>query len=415
MLMRHLIVLLALLALSRTADAQFHWKQIPLPKQSTIQGFVLEKSGRIFVTFDSVWYRSSDEGLSWQMLPYRKMWQLVCDSLGRLYHRGEDGDIFIAYSTDQGDSWTQLYSPDIRNSCILSGSAHGLLFSYGTAVVFSSDLGQSWTESKDLMAYADLTFDNLIAGPGDCALGSLHYNSNSAAVHDTTTCIATYKNAGGPIDNSPPELFGVDSKGYCYSGQHRMWRSSTGYVNHFYTFRSLDSGCTWFPIDSAKGYSRLGFLPDGGIVRSVFGLQLEAISTDQGQSWSAILYDSLLMQSKFDHKGILYSVAGQNLFISFDVAKSVASSINNLVSLSAMPNPARATTTIHYSLSYGAFTKWELCDILGRVVRASTLRFESAGEHVESLPLSGLSEGSYVLALQSGPERLSHKIAVINR
>ena len=76
------------------------------------------------------------------------------------------------------------------------------------------------------------------------------------------------------------------------------------------------------------------------------------------------------------------------------------------------PNPAHATATVALPAVAGAATATlTLRDALGRAVRTATTALPAAGQRYE-LGLAGLTAGLYVLQVQAGEARATHRLVV---
>jgi hypothetical protein len=83
--------------------------------------------------------------------------------------------------------------------------------------------------------------------------------------------------------------------------------------------------------------------------------------------------------------------------------------------LGTFPNPARSQATVRFAVpeqAEGSEVQMRLYDVLGRQVR--TVRTSVApGRHEQSLDVSGLSSGVYVLRLQAGETAKTRRLTIV--
>ena len=90
-----------------------------------------------------------------------------------------------------------------------------------------------------------------------------------------------------------------------------------------------------------------------------------------------------------------------------------ALSVPGVFSLDAnFPDPFATTTTLTYTLPAEAVTQLSIYDVIGRRLRVSFFRLESAGTHTVQIDADGLAPGVYFLRLISGPHSAVEKIVV---
>jgi hypothetical protein len=83
--------------------------------------------------------------------------------------------------------------------------------------------------------------------------------------------------------------------------------------------------------------------------------------------------------------------------------------------LGTAPNPARRQVTVLYGIpesTADARVRMRLYDVLGRQVRSVEAQAKS-GRHRETLDVSGLSSGTYVLRVQAGSQKATRKLTVV--
>ena len=77
------------------------------------------------------------------------------------------------------------------------------------------------------------------------------------------------------------------------------------------------------------------------------------------------------------------------------------------------PQPARVTSTVHFTLSKSAAVSLTILDIDGREVRRSGQREFESGQHQITFNVASLAIGSYTLRLQSGSDRHLERFIVL--
>jgi hypothetical protein len=92
---------------------------------------------------------------------------------------------------------------------------------------------------------------------------------------------------------------------------------------------------------------------------------------------------------------------------SFSVGESPK---NQLVKLRNYPNPFQNQTTIEYELARGGNVSLDLLDVNGRFIKHLYEGKNSQGTHSFQLDVSGLTQGLYLIKLQSGNTIVHHKV-----
>jgi hypothetical protein len=85
----------------------------------------------------------------------------------------------------------------------------------------------------------------------------------------------------------------------------------------------------------------------------------------------------------------------------------------NITLQAAYPNPFNASTTLSFTLTNAMAVELNLYDITGRLLKTLAARFYSAGNHALQFDGSGFSSGTYIVAMKSGPAKLSQKIVLL--
>jgi hypothetical protein len=79
---------------------------------------------------------------------------------------------------------------------------------------------------------------------------------------------------------------------------------------------------------------------------------------------------------------------------------------------SCYPNPANAVLNINYSLTDNAFTDIQIYDQVGKVVLRESLGRLSTGNYQQTLDISSLNAGWYVVSMQSGDVRKNEMVII---
>lgn len=137
-------------------------------------------------------------------------------------------------------------------------------------------------------------------------------------------------------------------------------------------------------------------------------------TTDQPQSYR-YTDDSL----PYDADSLSYRVkqVGTDGAVSFSDPVTVArGAVSGLHLLEIHPNPASQKATVHFAVPPGPARKQpvtlRLYDALGRQVR-TVERNQKEGRHEQTIDVSGLSSGLYVLQLQAGQATHAQKLTVV--
>ncbi|GJQ61399.1 MAG: hypothetical protein SCALA702_04520 [Melioribacteraceae bacterium] len=107
----------------------------------------------LFAISDKVLYKSTDQGNTWQLLKHFDNTITGLKSFeDRLFLWG---DKFLNYSSDGGQSWVPVPTPELSNTTLVDISSLGgstLLLTTYKSVFYSTDDGINWTENKSGLA-----------------------------------------------------------------------------------------------------------------------------------------------------------------------------------------------------------------------------------------------------------------------
>jgi hypothetical protein len=82
-------------------------------------------------------------------------------------------------------------------------------------------------------------------------------------------------------------------------------------------------------------------------------------------------------------------------------------------SIAIYPNPVLNTTTLNYNLPSPSPITITLHDILGREVLRRELGIQAEGEHEETLDVSEVPIGSYIVKISTNGENFTSRISVV--
>ena len=89
-----------------------------------------------------------------------------------------------------------------------------------------------------------------------------------------------------------------------------------------------------------------------------------------------------------------------------------ASQEQNALRLTAAPNPARGTTTLHYELPLATSTQLSVRNVLGQAVLTLPATREAAGPHTRDVPLGKMAAGVYMVQLRSETQQQILRLVV---
>ncbi|TAL61696.1 MAG: T9SS type A sorting domain-containing protein [Bacteroidetes bacterium] len=96
-----------------------------------------------------------------------------------------------------------------------------------------------------------------------------------------------------------------------------------------------------------------------------------------------------------------------------DFASGVNEQNSNMLSLSAMPNPAKDHTLINYELKESSNVEFSMYDVAGKKLSELNQGMQSAGKHSFKLDISEISSGIYSYTISAGDYKMTNKISVV--
>ena len=403
-------VLFVILCLIPTIMSYSQWKRITDIPAYGISNLDLVNNV-LYVGFDTVLYRSSDAGLTWNITnPISnspKLIQVVAGFAGKLFVGTSGTGVFT--SADDGITWQQintgLNDPGAANiSSFVEWKGKLLAATYGAGTFILNPDMQSWTSFGNLPLIAGTVYaittigDTLIAGAG--ASGYIYRLTPGSSQWDPISF------SGG---STIPAVSFVQLNGILYAGSiFGVWRSS-------------DNGLTW---ENASN----GLYPDGEYFITAFKNTLYAAarikyatylykSTDRGDNW--IFDDPVIPNYAYDmeisgNKIFLTSVDGL-LYRDIQVTNTNDNnSVPKSFSLSQnYPNPFNPVTIISYALPKASHVTIKVYDILGREVTTLVNEEKNAGNYNAQFSAGKLASGIYLYKMQAGNFQETKKLLIM--
>ncbi|HET6402663.1 MAG TPA: T9SS type A sorting domain-containing protein [Candidatus Kapabacteria bacterium] len=340
------------------------------------------------------------------------------------------GEIFR--STDSGASWIKADSGLPKGVIIADFAEAGtasspLIFvstAYGNAagVFLSTDNGISW---KAMNTGLTVSIGTLVSASSNASAPRLFAEGTASGIFRSTDNGGNWANESNGIPSgSLFSLAALDTNTASPLIFVGTWGAGV--------FRSMDEGTSWekenngltdLTVYSVASYKTNLFAgTDSGIF----------LSTDSGASWRSVSY-GLSPNNSFGYIGVVGSTLfaqSDSIIDMFGDATAFAwrrplSEIfgTNAVefatpaeqTISAYPNPASASVTLHYSLDGESTVSITIYDALGRVVARPVLgEMESAGAHEALFDTNSLPPGLYSCRLQlAGGAEMVAKMVVM--
>jgi hypothetical protein len=170
-------------AIYKSTDDGQTWEDLGRPVELSIVNIVHDSTGNLYFHeynnsyYSDFVYRSTDNGLSWTYLFSSTIWGFSCNKSGLILisglHYTSPGFYYYTFrSTDYGNNWDVINEiPYISLAVTNEGNAYGYILAYG--MQFSSDSGETWIDynaglpSGDIRALVIDTSGYLFAGTSD--------------------------------------------------------------------------------------------------------------------------------------------------------------------------------------------------------------------------------------------------------
>jgi hypothetical protein len=312
-----------------------------------------------------------------------------------------DGGVFR--SSNNGGSWTSVASglaaPNVHAIAVRGAN---LFLGTRNGVLRSGDYGSTWTQvDSGLTTRSVLSF--VVSGT------NIFAGTEGGGVFLSTNNGADWKAVNQGLTNMTVTVLAV-------CGTDIFAGTPTGVC------RSGDNGSTW--IQANDGLTDIKILAFAVHETSIFtGTYRDGVflSTEHGTRWSTVnagLTDPsigfpLAVSGSFLFAGSPYAVWRRPL----SEMTSTEDDIRNMPSGFALhrnyPNPFSSTTTLSFTIPYGAFVSLKIFDASGKEVTTIVSEKLIAGRHSRQWNAAGLGRGVYLCRLQAGSRTASRKISLI--
>ncbi|MEK7264273.1 MAG: non-reducing end alpha-L-arabinofuranosidase family hydrolase [Bacteroidota bacterium] len=420
-------------------------------------------------SFRIAYRRSVTNGESWDSLR-----DIISDSLHNLFFTGNifpttDGKrlyvfflnevgadeqryIYMTYSDNRGDDWTQPKAINdttsfIRSVAVLGDSIaiFGLFSGHGyDRTIFSTDEGETWKYGQEAILQGIGVSDASIA----LTNGWLHivYHHNFEVEYRRSSDLGNTWNL--PMIISDDDNFGSIEAEMVAQPEGNLfvvWRDCKyGCVNGFagsIVFRkSTDNGNYWkdeIPLtDTAWGVGSqlsiqdfvvaVSWFADHGIVSHIE----TRLSFSQGENWCPLVditppesYDAVVSDIVVNKRSVAVTweqrdslndnfhteVRSGKLPI-ISVNEPLSSSPIDVLALPTFPNPFNSTTVIAYKLPSRGNVRVEIINILGQEIITVFEGYQEAGEHQAIWNASEFPSGLYIARIRFEKQSVSQKI-----
>ncbi len=446
MFRRYAIILLAFLAASSVAFAQF-WEETSGPPAS-VTCMITNSMGHVFAgTPFSAVYRTTDNGETWtrldkgiddggpNFLPVNSLALGVNDEI----FAGVNG-LGVLRSSDNGDNWTKLninieVAPNSRLSVStedLGNGSAGVFVSYDAGAAslhlrYSDNSGQSFIEipKSNLPSAMSSIFETFLSPNSDKMFILVSYNKGlyrSSNMGQNWTRIDSDPSSGESDDNFL--TMRANANGTLYIGRNAL-ASSTKSKNAV-VMRSTNDGESW------------EYLLEGWDNRDVTNNQVMGIAFGKGNDvWaitkntSGVFYSSNGGDNWISrNEGLPGDGSGSGIAVTNDghvfVAPTGAAVYRHMSTVSVeestphvvrnvtlAPNPARDRAFVSVDLEHDAMVQIQLVSSQGVVVTEPMQELLSAGQHTVSFPTSGLASGAYIWVVRSGADVRTGTLTIV--
>jgi photosystem II stability/assembly factor-like uncharacterized protein len=370
------------------------WQQINIGLQAVeIDQLVVNSSGHIFAQRPEDLYCSTDGGESWVSLNTGILSALALSNDGRLFI-GRSGE-GILRSTDNGGSWTNVYSSAAGGGSFAFGNPSVVFATTGgEGLIRSTDSGSTW---KQLNLGVISVFD-VATMPG----GYVFALTSGKGVMRSSDNGETWMQ----VNTGLPSLF-VSS---LTSGPGDiLFIGRTSLEGGL--FRSTNRGDLWTMIDSSLEAGSIAFNSRGHVFAAMQRLQTyEGVfrSTDSGESWEKVS-SGLLVPTVYSLASgpgdFLYAGTGSGVFTSAEPTVNIHGIGNTLPVKCVLdqnyPNPFNLGTIITFDLPRSSQVSLTVYDMLGRKVSVLINDRREGGVHEVKFDMSNIASGVYFYRIQA--------------
>lgn len=396
-------------------DMAYDFKKVHIPVCTDIDGGkMIQNCAVIF----------NDAGTTGYIVVLGNDW--VCD----LEPQDSSIGIIIYKSTDSGNSWNKLHSPDINllDPVLLNG---GYAYQTGTQL----DLGLDGND------HLHIVLPIIPFQPGNTVY--LAYNYGSYGIFDVSTTDDYHYTACLIV--KPMTLFGMfGTQGNTTTDPEidednraqfsRSWDGSKIFYTWFDTDTSLFPGLNNFPDARCIGRDldgdlwtaennlteATGTFADGS---SLFGNVSYYTINDGTNENIPLVVNNLSSQPNGTANAVSFYYEGCNAITNYvntgnclDITGFLGidnPSRNSAFNVSSnYPNPFNGNTTVDVTLANGSDVTIEISNALGQVVRTMTYKNLTAGLHPLTIDGSALSKGLYFYTVKAGSDSATRSMSV---
>lgn len=414
------IIILSLLASLSLLGQEVVWQKTEANDRLRVLDFALNNEGAVFACTDSGIYKSSTNGVSWNLYGLDTLYikSLAVDSAGRVFAGGgeEYGDKGIYRSTDNGVSWeltistTEWYTNsrlirDVNALLTLPGNII-LAGVNGLGILRSADYGEAWDTigsnkiNEYIFSLCNSDSGIVYAGTKDGVYRSTDWGLTW--VHKPPVRDFTYAVISGNENEVFAGVSYIDGESGVYRSTNRgdSWQKY-GLQNLAVTSLSLDEQGGLLAVGAGNGhlylYRRFG-------VNNSWELISNNLPSDDGYCVKA-LPDS----------HALVGLWSGGIYRSEEVITSVDESlvIPNTMHIINYPNPFNPSTRIKYSLANQGKAKLSIFDVLGCEIEILVDEVISGGDYEIIWDASKFPSGIYFAYLSDGKTYQVSKLVLL--
>ncbi len=380
--------------------SQNFWEPTDGPPGTIVLSLAINPSGHIFAgtANPGAIFRSTDNGGSWTEVYSTAPGRSLAINSSEHIFAGTDEGVFR--STDNGESWTPINTGLTHlfisrlvitsSDDILAGTA---AFDNAFGHVFrSTDNGESWAEiyaGLPVRSLAINSSEHIFAGVGTGDGGVLRSTDNGK----------TWTQINTGLTHLFVSSLAVNSNGYIFAG------TFPGSL-----FRSTDNGDSWTQVLGSAGADvpSLAINSSAYVFAGTFSAGVFR-STDNGTSWAQInagLTNINVLSLAINSAGFIFAgTAGDGVFISVQSTTSVRE-IDGEIPLTYTleqnyPNPFNPFTTIRFLIPEESFVTIKVFNTLGEEITTLINENIIAGNYEVEFSVTALPSGIYFYRLQA--------------
>jgi ligand-binding sensor domain-containing protein len=390
-------------------------------------------------------YKSSDNGLSWQIIN-----DGIKNSFVSSMSKSPNGLIWagtwghgLYFSNDNGSNWQYTDFVNKKVSSIICSGDNDIFVATSNGFYLSENAGQSWMEKdsglSNIRIEAMIMIDSCIYigtfGSGvykSCDKGNTWLNISFNLPSQTIRALTKFSNyilcgtsqgiyRSSELSTDWEEIFQVTSPQTLFVDINEQIFVGTVYDG---AFISKDSGITWNNLVNnglyASDVRSFGTDLAGNIYAGTYGAGIY-VSHDSGNNWINLnegLTHKTVNSFVTNSDGFIFAgTIGGGVYKSIEAITSV--STDNIFSIDTYslsqnyPNPFNPETSIKYSLPLDGNVKIEVFDILGKHIKTLVDDYKQSGVYEIKFNGASLSSGIYFYSLSAGGLSLTKKFVVI--